>query len=93
MLANPFKHIWTYWERSGVRRDLPVMKRMFLEIPHVPIGVAIATGSVIGCYVYLNYYFDKGIGFQMKYTVLRPDDPRIPLYRDDVINADKVARS
>ncbi|KAJ1529556.1 hypothetical protein ONE63_006328 [Megalurothrips usitatus] len=84
---------WSHSSTVFVDTDLPVMKRMFLEIPHVPIGVAIATGSVIGCYVYLNYYFDKGIGFQMKYTVLRPDDPRIPLYRDDVINADKVARS
>ncbi|KAE8750117.1 hypothetical protein FOCC_FOCC003241 [Frankliniella occidentalis] len=71
--------------------DLPLLKRMMVEIPFLPIGSVVAVGSMVGSYVYLNYIFEEGIGFQKHFTVMRSDDPRIALYRDEVINAEKHA--
>lgn len=89
-MVNPFKTVWDYYEKSGVHRELPVMKRMMVEIPHVPLGVAAGVISVAAIYVKLNYFYDSGVGFQERYTVMRPGDPRLAKYRQDVINAEQL---
>ncbi|KAK3921678.1 ATP-dependent DNA helicase PIF3 [Frankliniella fusca] len=87
--VNPFRFIWRYLEQTGNRRDLPILKRMMVETPYLPIGTFVMLGSMAGSYIYLYHIFVPGVGLQKKFTVMRSDDPRIPLYRDDVINAEK----
>lgn len=58
---------------SFLGTDLPWLKRMMVEIPHVPLGVAVMVTSIGLTYVYLNNFYEAGIGFQERYTGMRKD--------------------